>query len=83
MKLRYFAWVREKVGLETENVDLPSNVVCVADLIAWLQSRGDGYADAFAEPETIRVALDQTHAEHDTPIGTPDEIALFPPMTGG
>nr|WP_321456196.1 molybdopterin converting factor subunit 1 [uncultured Cohaesibacter sp.] len=83
MRLIYFAWLREHIGIDEEQVDLPETINTVADLLAWQKSRGDGYALAFAETETIRVALDQFHAEDIDPIGDAVEIAFFPPMTGG
>lgn len=83
MKLVYFAWVRERVGQPEEEIDLPGEVETVADLISWLKHRGPEYEAAFAEPAAIRVALDQTHAEHDAPLAGAREVALFPPMTGG
>lgn len=83
VRLLYFAWVRERIGLPEEVVALPSTVVTVGDLVGWLAGRGEGYAHAFERPETIRVAVDHTHAPHDEPIGDAREIALFPPMTGG
>lgn len=83
MKLVYFAWVRERIGRAEERVELPANITTVADLIAWLAARGEGYAAALERPETIRVAIDQEHVEHDTPLPKDGEIALFPPMTGG
>ena len=83
IKLRYFAWVREKVGLAEEEVCLPADVVTVAELMNWLQARGETYQAAFAKPEIIRAALDQTHARADAPIGGAREVAFFPPVTGG
>ncbi len=83
MKLRYFAWVRERIGHAEEDVEIPDTVSNVADLIAWLSARDDGYAAAFAEPDVIRAAIDQEHVDHATPIGSAAEIAFFPPMTGG
>ena len=83
MKLIYFAWIRERIGKEEELVDLPPSVKTVQDLLLWQQQRGDEYEAAFAEIETIRVALDQFHAEPSDPVGTAGEIAFFPPMTGG
>jgi molybdopterin synthase sulfur carrier subunit len=73
--LRYFAWVREKTG--------PSGVVTVADLLAWLQSRGPGFEDAFSKPGVIRTAIDKRHVKAETPIAGAQEIAFFPPVTGG
>lgn len=82
-KLVYFAWVRERIGTGEEELDIPAEVTDVAGLLAFLQTRGDNYAAALAEPDVIRVALDKFHAEHDAPIAGAREIALFPPMTGG
>ena len=83
MKVRYFAWVRERVGHAEEEIDLPPDVTSVADLIGWLARRDEGYAAAFAEPTVIRAAIDQEHVEHDAALTGGREIAFFPPMTGG
>ena len=83
MKLRYFAWVRERVGRDEEELDLPDGIADVAGLMAWLAGRDEGYAAAFAEPDVIRAALDQTHVDHDAPLAGAGEVAFFPPMTGG
>jgi molybdopterin synthase sulfur carrier subunit len=83
MKVRYFAWVRERVGRAEEEVELPDEVGSVAELMRWLAARDDGYAAAFSEPGIIRAALDHDHVEHETPLGGAREIAFFPPMTGG
>lgn len=82
-KLVYFAWVRERIGIGEEDINLPESVSDVAGLLDFLKARGDNYAAALEEPEVIRVALDRTHAEHDEPLNGAREIALFPPMTGG
>jgi molybdopterin synthase sulfur carrier subunit len=83
MKLIYFAWVRERIGTAEEEIDLPADVKTVGDLLAFLQARGGGYAEALRDPKVIRVAIDQEHVSHGEPIGSAREIALFPPMTGG
>lgn len=83
MRLVYFAWVRERLGKTDEDVALPGDVVTAEDLVKWLQSRGDEYAYAFENPETIRVAVDQEHVEPEFDIRSAREVALFPPMTGG
>ena len=83
MKVRYFAWVRERVGRAEEDIEIPVGVASVADLIAWLSGRDQGYAAAFAEPRVIRAALDHDHVEHATPLGKAREVAFFPQMTGG
>ncbi len=83
MKLRYFAWVRERVGKTEEDIAVPSGVTTVGELMVWLASRGEEYAHAFANPKVIRAAIDRTHVKPQAPIKGADEIAFFPPMTGG
>ncbi len=83
VKILYFSWIRERVGLNDEQVSLPDGVRTVAQLLVWLQGRNEQFAAAFEFPEIIRVALDQEHADHAQDLGKPSEIALFPPMTGG
>ncbi len=83
IKLRYFAWVRERVGIPEEDIDVPAGVATVAELMAWLASRGEEYAHAFANPKVIRAAIDRSHVQPQTSIAGAREIAFFPPMTGG
>jgi len=83
MKLLYFAWVRSRIGLAEEDIVPPDNVTSVNALIAFLCTRGPGYAHAFADLEAVRVAVNQEHAGFDAAIKPGDEIAFFPPVTGG
>lgn len=83
MKLIYFAWVRERVGRESEMVDLPADVGTVADLVRWLKTRGEEYAYAFENEKVVRAAIDRRHVKPNAAIGGASEIAFFPPMTGG
>ena len=83
MKVRYFAWVRERVGLAEEDLDPPPSIATIADLVAWLTKRGEGYAYAFENPKVIRAAIDKSHVRADAPIRGATEIAFFPPLTGG
>ena len=83
MKLLYFAWVRERIGLEQEEIELPTDVETATDLIEWLKSRGPEYENALTDSEKIRVAVDQRHISQHEPLGQANEIAIFPPMTGG
>jgi molybdopterin synthase sulfur carrier subunit len=83
MKLRYFAWVRERVGKAEEEVDVPAGVATVGELMVWLASRGEEYAHAFDNPRVIRAAIDRTHVKPQTAIKGAREIAFFPPITGG
>jgi molybdopterin synthase sulfur carrier subunit len=83
MKVKYFAWVRERIGLAEETVEPPAEVRTVGDLMGWLALRGETYAHAFETPRVIRAAIDHTHVKPDTAISGAREIAFFPPMTGG
>lgn len=83
MKLLYFARLRELVGLAEEEVALPADVRDVAALIAWLKSRGENYERALAHPALVRVAVNERHAAPTDPVRAQDEVALFPPVTGG
>ena len=83
MKLLYFAWVREKVGRSAEEIDLPSGVATVADVVGWLKSRGPEFDAAFARPELVRVAVDKVHVKGSASVAGVREIAFFPPVTGG
>ncbi len=77
----YFAWVRERIGLPTEQVETKAGTVM--ELVEELRAREERYAMAFSDISALRVAVDQELAEFDAPIGAAREIAFFPPMTGG
>ena len=83
MRLVYFAWVRERIGLPEETVELPAGIETVADLVAWLRARGENYEHAFENPAVIRTALDRVHVKPAATIAGVREAAFFPPMTGG
>jgi len=83
VKLRYFAWVRERIGKAEEELDPPPGIGSVADLMSWLSERGEEYAYAFENPKVIRAAIDRTHVRPETAIAGAREVAFFPPMTGG
>ncbi len=83
IKLVYFAWVRERVGVAEEIIDVPENILTVAALAAWLSQRDEGYASAFENPKLVRAAIDRVHAKPQDVIAGAREIAFFPPMTGG
>ena len=83
MKILYFAWLRQKVGLGEEEVSLPPEVGTVGELVEWLAGRGPGYADALADRAALRIAVNQEYAKESDPVRNGDEVALFPPVTGG
>ena len=83
MTLLYFAWLKSKLGLGEEEISRPDTVHTVGELLAWLQGRSSAYADAFANPDLIRAAVNQEHATMTHPVTDKDEVAFFPPVTGG
>ncbi len=83
MKILYFAWLRTKIGAGSEEVTPPEGVVDVSGLLDWLKGRGDGYADALDNMSLVRVAVNHEYVGLDHPIQAGDEVALFPPITGG
>ena len=83
LKVRYFAWVRERIGKPDEDVEVPDTIVTVGELMTFLAARGEEYAHAFENPKVIRAAIDKAHVKPQTPLGQATEIAFFPPMTGG
>jgi molybdopterin synthase sulfur carrier subunit len=83
VKLLYFAWVRERVGKTDEVIEPPASVRTVAELMGWLAGRGEEYAYAFENRRVIRAAIDKAHVRPETLIAGANEIAFFPPMTGG
>ena len=83
MRVRYFAWLKQRVGVAEEMVAPPATVVDVAGLMAWLKGRGAPYDTAFEPDEVIRVAVNQVYARRDAPVRPGDEVAFFPPVTGG
>jgi molybdopterin synthase sulfur carrier subunit len=83
LKVLYFAWVRQKVGIAEEDLAPPPEVRDVAGLIAFLATRSPGHAAAFADPRQLRAAVNQDFAAPDAPVAPGDEVAFFPPVTGG
>lgn len=83
MKLLYFAWLKQRTGVAEEDVTPPAAVTTVAGLLEWLKGRGPGYAAAFKDLSVVRVAVNQQFARPDHPVRAGDEVALFPPVTGG
>jgi molybdopterin synthase sulfur carrier subunit len=81
--LLYFAWLRERIGRAEEEVALPPGVESVGALLTWLRRRGSPYDLALAESACIRSAINQDFAAPDARFKAGDEIALFPPITGG
>jgi molybdopterin synthase sulfur carrier subunit len=83
VRLLYFAWLRAKIGTAEEELALPPQVRNVKALLEWLKSRGPNYADALKDLSTVRVAVNRDYVGPEHLIGDGDEIAIFPPVTGG
>ncbi len=83
LTILYFAWLRERVGVAEERVDVPATVRTVGELVDWLSGRSARHAAAFANRVTIRCAVNQDFAEAEAPVRSGDEVAFFPPVTGG
>ncbi|MSP52272.1 MAG: molybdopterin converting factor subunit 1 [Alphaproteobacteria bacterium] len=83
MKVLYFSWLKTRAGIGEETVTPPAGVASVGALLNWLATRSPGHAAALANRSVVRVAVNQEYATTNAPVGPNDEIALFPPVTGG
>jgi molybdopterin converting factor subunit 1 len=83
LSILYFAWLRERVGLSEETVSPPESVATVADLVVYLSNLDSRHAAAFKDRETVRCAVNQEFADAATMLRPGDEVAFFPPVTGG
>ena len=83
MKVLYFAWLRTKIGVPEEEIELPAEVTTVAGVLDHLRNKGDAYAEALSEDKVIRIALNQDYAQMEDEVKNTDEFAIFPPVTGG
>ena len=83
MRVLYFAKVREIIGMPEENIDLPSNVQTVEDFLDYLISKENKYDLALSNKEAIHIACDEVHVNKDFILKNTEEIAIFPPVTGG
>jgi sulfur-carrier protein len=83
VRIVYLARLRDVFGMPREEVDLPGEIGTVAALLVWLRARGGAWAHELAPGRAVRVAVNHDVALPSTPIAADDEIALFPPVTGG
>ena len=83
MRILYFAWLRTKTGIASEQVSPPAEVTTVGELMQWLAGERPGFAEALAAPGVVRAAVNQDYAAPGDPVRPGDEVAFFPPVTGG
>lgn len=83
MKVLYFAWLRTRIGRGEDQIELPRGVEDVRGLIDHLRARGPGYAQALTDLGTVKVAVNHEYVGLDHRLKPTDEVALFPPVTGG
>ena len=83
LKVLYFASIREKLGKDSEEIDLPAGVSTIAGLRSHLRSRGGAWAEALADTRLLRTAVNQDMSQPTAAIKAGDEVAFFPPVTGG
>lgn len=83
LHLLYFARLREAFATGQEAAELPSSVQTLADLLDWLRQRGAPWAEELAPGRAYRVAINQDLVEQDALLHENDEVAIFPPVTGG
>jgi molybdopterin synthase sulfur carrier subunit len=83
LSVLYFAWLRERVGVSEETVSPPDTVTTLADLVVYLANLDQRHAAAFKDRKTVRCAVNQEFADPATILRSGDEVAFFPPVTGG
>jgi molybdopterin synthase sulfur carrier subunit len=83
LNVLYFARLRDALGRDAERIELPAGVADVGGLLDWLRQRGDVWAAELAPGRSVRAAVNQDMARPDTPLRDGDEVAFFPPVTGG
>ena len=83
MIIKYFSWIKEHIGKSEEQIELPDHIKNVSELINYLNEMDDKYNLIFDKKELVKIAVNKTYASFDTNINDNDEIAFFPPVTGG
>ena len=83
MYIKYFSWVRDQIGVESENITLSNEITSVNDLLKYLKNKSEKHNKALSDISVIRCAVNMEVVNLDFSIDDNDEIALFPPMTGG
>ena len=83
MVVKYFSWIKEYIGKAEEVIDLPADITTIKELISYLENLNDDYRLAFEKKNLIKIAINKSYSSLDDKIDNNDEIAFFPPVTGG
>ena len=83
MKILYFSWIKDKIGKTHEDIQIKDNIKTIDDLIAYLKKSNESYEEVFKDTSSIKVSINMETANFKDQINNNDEIAFFPPMTGG
>ena len=83
MQIKYFSWIKEHIGKSEEEINLPHNVSTIKELMFYLENLNDKYKRAFEKKDLIKIAINKSYSSIDDKINNTDEIAFFPPVTGG
>ncbi|ODT68155.1 MAG: molybdopterin synthase sulfur carrier subunit [Pelagibacterium sp. SCN 63-23] len=83
MKVLYFAWLRERLNRDSDEVSPPPEVKTLGDLVAWLRARDEALDLAMANPAIFKLSRDARIVPWDTPLAGAESVAILPPMTGG
>ena len=83
MVVKYFSWIKEHIGKAEEVINLPEDITTIKELITYLENLNDDYRLAFEKKNLIKIAINKSYSSLDDKIDNNDEIAFFPPVTGG
>ena len=83
MIVKYFSWIKEHIGKSEEIIDLPIDINTIKELIIYLENLNENYRLAFEKKNLIKIAINKSYSSLDDKIDNNDEIAFFPPVTGG
>ena len=83
MKILYFSWIKDKIGKTHEDIDIRDNIKTIEDLITFLKKSNESYEEVFKDTSSIKVSINMELANFKDQINNNDEVAFFPPMTGG
>jgi len=83
MKILYFAWLKMKLGMPEEDIPFSDEISDTDGLVHWMKTRGPAFEEVFSDLNVVRIAVNQEHAPTNVPLKEGDEVAFFPPVTGG